>query len=352
MKEHYERVGGVELIAYEKLTDHGLALPIFGRSRGANVYYTARSSAPGEAGGRITGFDHYDPDRLIPLPFEQVRETGVGEPWLDIFLWEGVPHVGTASEIWNRLADVRATIAEHAPLSLLALAEGVESAPDLQLIHKAFSWLMTRYGRQKALAWRRDTCLRGIVFKILRREVGASAYKPEMRRALQEQFEIRESGNKVNVSLGTPFSFVHPEDFATFTDIAASFDLTVEFSIATAEIAMGKTTQSSSRPVMRNRTSEDAMRIAALRVAASKPDGRATTTELKNEVGQYLTLTSEDTLPSKTRPNEAMYQQIAGNIVSHRGSKTNIFAKGWATYTGDGIQITEAGRQYLETLGA
>src|SRR5215469_200339 len=88
---------------YEKLTDHGLALPIFGRSRGANVYYTARSSAPGEAGGRITGFDHYDPDILVQLPFEQVRETGVGEPWLDIFLWEGVPHVGTASEIWNSL---------------------------------------------------------------------------------------------------------------------------------------------------------------------------------------------------------------------------------------------------------
>ena len=86
-------------------------------------------------------------------------------------------------------------------------------------------------------------------------------------------------------------------------------------------------------------------------VAASKPRGKATTTELKNEVDQYVTLTAEDRLPSKTRPNEAMYQQIVGNIVSHRGSRNNNFAKGWALYTGDGIEITDAGRQYLRTLG-
>jgi len=35
--------GGLELVGYEKVTDHGLALPVFGLSRGANVYYTARS---------------------------------------------------------------------------------------------------------------------------------------------------------------------------------------------------------------------------------------------------------------------------------------------------------------------
>src|SRR5215472_9648096 len=98
MNQHDETGARLELIGYEKLTDHGFALPIFGRSRGANVYYTARSSSPGEAGGRIVGFDHYDPDSLILLPAEQVRDTGVGEPWLDIFLWDGVPHVGRPSE--------------------------------------------------------------------------------------------------------------------------------------------------------------------------------------------------------------------------------------------------------------
>jgi hypothetical protein len=93
------------------------------------------------------------------------------------------------------------------------------------------------------------------------------------------------------------------------------------------------------------------MRSAALQVAASKSQGKATTTEIKNEIHQYLSLTLQDLLPSKTRPNEAMYQQIAGNIVSHRASKNNIFAMGWATYKGDGIQITDVGRQYLRALG-
>jgi hypothetical protein len=92
------------------------------------------------------------------------------------------------------------------------------------------------------------------------------------------------------------------------------------------------------------------MRIAALRVAATKPDGKAKTTELKSEVDQYVVLTPEDLLPSKIRSNEAMYQQIVVNIISHRGSKNSIFAKGWAIYTGDGIQITAAGRQHLRTL--
>jgi hypothetical protein len=93
------------------------------------------------------------------------------------------------------------------------------------------------------------------------------------------------------------------------------------------------------------------MRLAALRVAASRPDGKATTTQIKNEVHKYVALTAEDRRPSKTRPNEAMYQQIVGNIISHRQSRNNIFARGWATYTGDGIQITDVARQYLRNLG-
>jgi len=80
MNEHDESVGRLELVGYEKLTDHGLALPVFGRSPGANVFYTARSSEPGGAGGHIASFDQYDPEALVPLPREQIRETGVGEP--------------------------------------------------------------------------------------------------------------------------------------------------------------------------------------------------------------------------------------------------------------------------------
>jgi hypothetical protein len=101
----------------------------------------------------------------------------------------------------------------------------------------------------------------------------------------------------------------------------------------------------------RNRTSEHEMRIGALRVAASKPNGRATTTQLKEEMHRFVDLTPEDQIVSQTRPNEPMYHQIIGNIVSHQSSSTNIFARGFAIYTGDGIQITDVGREYLRRVG-
>jgi len=350
MSEIRDPMGRLHLIGYEKLTDHGLALPVFGRSPGANVFYTARSTLPGEAGGLIAEFDRYDPAALVPLPLEQTRETGVGEHWLDVFLWEDTAHVGTAPQIWNALAEARATIEQHAPLSLLVLAEGIPRAEANQLAHKAFSWLTRRYGRPKALEWRRDTYLRNIVCKTLRRELGASASKAEIRVAFQEQLIIREEGNKIRVFLGSPFYLLGQEHFDAFAEICASFGLEAEFIVQEVAVMQPPVTARGKRAV-RRRTSENEMRIAALRVAASKPRGTATTTELKDEVNQYVDLTPEDLTPSKTRPNEAMYQQVVGNIVSHRESGNNIFANGWAIYTGNGIQITDAGRQHLRTLG-
>jgi hypothetical protein len=338
MSEIRDTMGRLHLVGYEKLTDHGLALPIFGRSQGANIFYTARSTLPGEANGQIAQFNRYNPEAPIRLPLERIRETGVGEPWLDVFLWEGATYVGTAPEIWNALAEVRESIAEHAPLSLLALAEGVERAPNLQLVHKAFSWLTERYGRKKALEWRTDTYLRRALVKGLRRDPGASIYDAKMRRGLREELMVSQHDNKVIASIG----FLPIDDFQAFVSVVESFGLERELIIGS---------RATDFPSGGHRTSELTMRIAALQVAASKPHGKATTSELKKEVAKYLILTPKDLLPSQTRPNEAMYQQIVGNIVSHRGSKNNIFARGWATYTGDGIQITEAGRHYLRTLG-
>jgi hypothetical protein len=345
MSEHGEPAGQLQLVGYEKVTDHGLALPIFGRSRGANVYYTARSSSPSDANGQIAGFDAYDPDKLVLLSLEQIRETSVGNPWLDIFLWKGVVYVGTAAEIWNALAEVRASITEKAPLSLLTLAEGVDRVPDIELVRKAFDWLARRHGVRKAFQWRSDTFLRGLALKGLRRQLGASARRTDIRRALQEKLRVHQDGNRIIVSVDPPLP---PNPFRA---LDAFFIISSGLGLNPMLASESRESTTSRERIVGNRTSEDAMRIAALRVAGSRPNGKATTSELKNEVIQYLTLSQEDLLPSKTRPNEAMYQQIVGNIVSHRGSRNNIFVKGWALYTGDGIQITDAGRQYLRTLG-
>ena len=91
------------------------------------------------------------------------------------------------------------------------------------------------------------------------------------------------------------------------------------------------------------------MAIAALRVAASQPGGEASTTLLKEEIPKYVNLTDGDREMSDKRPREQMWQQIVGNIVSHR--RSNIIREGYAEYTGDGIRITEAGHAHLKSLG-
>lgn len=96
------------------------------------------------------------------------------------------------------------------------------------------------------------------------------------------------------------------------------------------------------------RTSESEIAIAALRVAAAHPSGEVPTSQLKKMIPKYVHLTAKDLEPSKTRPNEQMWQQIVGNIISHREEDDNIIGAGYAEYTGEGIRITDAGRAIIE----
>jgi hypothetical protein len=98
------------------------------------------------------------------------------------------------------------------------------------------------------------------------------------------------------------------------------------------------------------RTSEAEISIAALRIARDL-GGTATTTQLKDKMPDYINLTPGDLAQSPTRPNEKMYHQIVGNIVSHHEAEGNIISEGYAKYTGDGIQITESGLALLKDKG-
>jgi len=105
------------------------------------------------------------------------------------------------------------------------------------------------------------------------------------------------------------------------------------------------------RKTQPGRTSEGEIAIAALRIAASRPNGIATTTLLKENIPDYIALTPGDLANSQTRPAEKMYHQIVGNIISHKDSEGNIIGDGYAEYTGDGIKITDAGRAHLKSKG-
>jgi hypothetical protein len=98
------------------------------------------------------------------------------------------------------------------------------------------------------------------------------------------------------------------------------------------------------------RTSEPQIAIAALQIAYDQ-GGSASTTKLKDEMPDYINLTPGDLVQSQTRPNEKMYHQIVGNIISHQNTPGNIIFEGFADRTANGIQITDKGKALLKSLG-
>jgi len=97
----------------------------------------------------------------------------------------------------------------------------------------------------------------------------------------------------------------------------------------------------------KDRTTEKEIRIGVLLVAASLPEGKASTTELKEKMPEFIDLTSSDMELSQTR-SEPMYCQIVGNVICHAEGSTSLFTNGYAIRTDDGLSITPAGRALLK----
>jgi len=72
---------------------------------------------------------------------------------------------------------------------------------------------------------------------------------------------------------------------------------------------------------------------------------------LKRLVPDYINLTPEDRAKSPTRPNEAVWEQIVRNIVSHKNTPGNIIAEGFVQHHPSRLIITDAGRTHLKHLG-
>lgn len=216
------------LIGYGKLTDHGFALPCFGRSKGANTVYVARASRPGDPTAPIAGFDIYDSERprLLPRGKRNYR-AGVGDPWIDVFLWDGGIYVGTKSEIWASITDIRNDIASNAPLSLLNLAEGVPGVATGDWARIAFAWLARHRSADAASEWRVEIYLRGIAIRDLRRRLGEAAHTARIRRGLQN-VELACSDTRLTLRLPTVLTEllrITTTDLDELNNAARGFDL-------------------------------------------------------------------------------------------------------------------------------
>ena len=101
----------------------------------------------------------------------------------------------------------------------------------------------------------------------------------------------------------------------------------------------------------RDRLREPEARILALKIASINSRRTASTEQIKKQVVDYFPLTKIDLEPSTTRPREEMWQQIIGNVISHRDTPNGPFVKGYAVRTRDGLTVTDKGMDYLKSIG-
>lgn len=99
------------------------------------------------------------------------------------------------------------------------------------------------------------------------------------------------------------------------------------------------------------RTTEYEYSVAVLRYLDGKASGEASVSSIKRKMPDLLDLTEGDLEPSGTRPNELVYQQVVGNIVSHRTlSAENFINRGLLSWRPRYLAITDAGRRFLKKL--
>lgn len=97
------------------------------------------------------------------------------------------------------------------------------------------------------------------------------------------------------------------------------------------------------------RVRERELYVPTLRAAADRPNGYISTSDLIDELTNHFQPEGTDAEILDGR-NDTYFSQKVRNLISHRESSTSMFNKGHAIYTGDGVQITDAGRALLAQL--
>jgi tyrosyl-tRNA synthetase len=100
-----------------------------------------------------------------------------------------------------------------------------------------------------------------------------------------------------------------------------------------------------------HRVTEHDVADAASKVLAREPDSTATIQRLVQEIPNYLELSAVDMVRSKSRPNEALWEQQIRNIRSHHSSPGNFIYEGFLKPVKGGLQLTQAGRDRLKNKG-
>ncbi|MHC5307540.1 KilA-N domain-containing protein [Bartonella sp. LJL80] len=82
-------------------------------------------------------------------------------------------------------------------------------------------------------------------------------------------------------------------------------------------------------------------------IAATKPDGFITTSELIDEFPNYITV-PEDTKEILKGRNDSKFSQLVRNLKSHKASKTNFIYQGYAEDVKGGFKVTDKGIAFIK----
>lgn len=97
------------------------------------------------------------------------------------------------------------------------------------------------------------------------------------------------------------------------------------------------------------RITETDLVVPSLRLASERQNGEISTSDLIDELTELFQPSGHDAELIANR-NDTHFSQKVRNLISHRTASTSFIANGYADYTGDGIRITDQGRNLLGSL--
>jgi rod shape-determining protein MreB len=142
-------IDAMQITGFVPLASHGFALPVY-RSAHAlgNAFYVAVPSIEGDHRAAIMDFEVYDD--VVPTSIVGGLTARIGDPWIDVFLREGQPYMGTPRTIYDALTSEIGAGSELHPLSFLDLALAAGESDLAHLTELALNLLRRRAGIDRA----------------------------------------------------------------------------------------------------------------------------------------------------------------------------------------------------------
>ncbi len=175
----------LSLVGYVPLAGSGFALPCFATDPRPNAWYLARCSVDGDHAGKVVGFDPYRDEHVHLLPDPLQRPVREGDPWTDVFLWEGRALVGTAVEMFAELGAELPRMQETIPISLLELALAAGEGNVAGRAETARARLERDHGAEAAAEWW-TSVIASQVRLAIRRRLAETGTGPEAAREVRQ----------------------------------------------------------------------------------------------------------------------------------------------------------------------